>query len=631
MSRWFLKSIEINGGFLPGFSLSLPAGLTCIIGPRGSGKSTLVEALRFGMGGDSGASKKRLDLIQANLGPGTLITLSTCSAGDGGGYTVRRGYKQQASLINSDGKAITTVDLDRGTFLPLDAYSDKEIEGIADDSFGERRRSLLDELEFSELTQIHLSIGEQRRALEANADKIRAATRLINDLTEQIEEMGDARARLAALPPLVDGVESEAVRTAARQSQLNAQETRRLDEAIKSVKGFQVDLEAVLAEISRGAGESGTLLDSPADSANVNILKTARTEISSDLRSARQQIGAAIDALKSVDSKLRDTQRDLVAIHTEQDAEYAKLVEKNAAAGRMIQERTVAEEAVSRLNRITVQRADARSELQNLEDERKTLRANYLLERGRVSELRERVAKRLENEAGANVRIRVRRNADNTNYQQVLTEALRGARVRNQTEIVEKLMRLQPDQLAQLIAKNNLSEFEEQMSLGDERARKVWENLRSNLDPLNLETTTIDDRIFIELNLSTGSIPNFKDASELSRGQKCTALLPLLLARRDSPLIIDQPEDNLDNHFIYETVVENIRRLKVRRQMVFITHNANIPVLAEADLVVVLNSDGKIGYVEKAGTLDECREEIIDLLEGGREAFELRSRRYGKS
>ena len=252
-----------------------------------------------------------------------------------------------------------------------------------------------------------------------------------------------------------------------------------------------------------------------------------------------------------------------------------------------------------------------------------------MVERERVSELRERVAQRLQNEAGANVRIRVRRNADNSTYQEVLTEALRGARVRNQGEIVEKLMRLQPDQLAQLITRNSASEFEAQMSLGDERARKVLENLRAALDPLDLETTTIDDRIYIELNLSTGSAPLFKDAGELSRGQKCTALLPLLLARRDSPLIIDQPEDNLDNHFIYETVVETIRRMKSRRQMIFVTHNANIPVLAEADLVVVLNSDGRVGYIERAGTLDECKEEIIDLLEGGREAFELRGQRYG--
>jgi ABC-type bacteriocin/lantibiotic exporter with double-glycine peptidase domain len=122
----------------------------------------------------------------------------------------------------------------------------------------------------------------------------------------------------------------------------------------------------------------------------------------------------------------------------------------------------------------------------------------------------------------------------------------------------------------------------------------------------------------------------FRDASKLSQGQKCTALLPLLLARREAPLIIDQPEDNLDNHFIYETVVKSIQRMKGRRQMVFITHNANIPVLAEADLVVVLSSDGETGRVEKTGTLDECRTEIVDLLEGGQEAFDLRRQRYGR-
>ncbi len=93
-------------------------------------------------------------------------------------------------------------------------------------------------------------------------------------------------------------------------------------------------------------------------------------------------------------------------------------------------------------------------------------------------------------------------------------------------------------------------------------------------------------------------------------------------------MLIDQPEDNLDNHFIYETVVDSILRLKSRRQMIFITHNANIPVLGEAELVVVMNSDGQRGFVEKAGSVDECRNEIIDLLEGGEEAFELRRKRY---
>jgi len=95
-------------------------------------------------------------------------------------------------------------------------------------------------------------------------------------------------------------------------------------------------------------------------------------------------------------------------------------------------------------------------------------------------------------------------------------------------------------------------------------------------------------------------------------------------------LVIDQPEDNLDNHFIYETVVDTIRKVKPQRQMIFVTHNANIPVLAEADLVVVMDSDGNAGFVERRGSLDECRDEIVDLLEGGREAFELRTKRYAR-
>ena len=220
------------------------------------------------------------------------------------------------------------------------------------------------------------------------------------------------------------------------------------------------------------------------------------------------------------------------------------------------------------------------------------------------------------------------RNADHLAYQQMLVDSLKGARVRNQNEIIATLMQLRPEQLAQLIQCNDLDSFEELTHFGTERSRKILDSFRETIDPLALEVIAIEDRISIELNVAATGRPHFKDASDLSRGQKCTALLPILLARRDNPLIIDQPEDNLDNHFIFETVVNAVQRLKKRRQMIFITHNANIPVLAEAELVLVMNSDGRVGGIEKFGTVDECREQIIDLLEGGREAFELRSKRY---
>jgi energy-coupling factor transporter ATP-binding protein EcfA2 len=120
---WTIEQLEINGGFLPGLKLALPRGLTCIIGPRGSGKSTLAEALRFAMKGITGASKSRLDLLQANLGGTGSVSLVAKTAA-GITYTIRRAHRQPPVLLSSDGRTVPDVNLDRGTFLPLDAYSD---------------------------------------------------------------------------------------------------------------------------------------------------------------------------------------------------------------------------------------------------------------------------------------------------------------------------------------------------------------------------------------------------------------------------------------------------------------------------------------------------------------------------
>lgn len=126
-TMWVIEKIEISGGFLPGLSVTIPQGLTCIIGARGSGKSTLVEAVRFALCGISAAPKHCADLIQANLAGGALVMITALADGSNR-YTIKRGLKQNPVLLTSDSRAINTVDLDRGTFLPLDAYSSIEIE-----------------------------------------------------------------------------------------------------------------------------------------------------------------------------------------------------------------------------------------------------------------------------------------------------------------------------------------------------------------------------------------------------------------------------------------------------------------------------------------------------------------------
>ena len=124
---------------------------------------------------------------------------------------------------------------------------------------------------------------------------------------------------------------------------------------------------------------------------------------------------------------------------------------------------------------------------------------------------------------------------------------------------------------------------------------------------------------------------SYKESSSLSTGQKCTTVLPILLLDSDNPLLVDQPEDNLDNRFVCDCVVESIRKGKAQRQLVFVTHNANIPVLGEADRVFVLESDGDHAHKAVEGDVDDCKNAIVNLLEGGEQAFKRRQQRYAYS
>lgn len=620
---WTIDHIEINGGFLPGLKTALPNGLICIIGPRGSGKSTLAEALRFALKGNGGATKKRLDLLQANLGNSGLVTLGLTTEA-ALKHTLRRGLKQPFVLLNPDDKPVSGVDVDRGTYVPLDAYNSDEIESIADQVLGETRRALLDELRSTELSAIHLSLGEHRRALEANADQIRAVRRSISDRGERIEEFGDVRAQLAAFGPVAETPQSAVYEKALKQQQRNAKEKKRVEDFLQSLSLITDDVSKFKSRIELAR----TTQFAEEESANTEVLQRRLPDIQkslstalTNLMSATTAVDAAIATVEHVRTELGDTQAKQIAEFTELQKVHQQEDERSRA-------RLDLQQRVAKLEETEAEQVREKQTLAQLLKARGVLKARFLLEREQISTLRDTVAIELTREAGEKIRVRVLRNADDLAYRNILTQGLKGSGVRNHDEILGALMQLRPEQLAQLIQTDDHAGFDEACGFGPERAKKIMTAFRQNIDPLQLEVVEIDDVVRIELNVATSAESIFKDAAELSRGQKCTALLPLLLARTRNPLVIDQPEDNLDNHFIYETVVESIQRLKKKRQMIFITHNANIPVLAEADLVIVMNSDGKIGYIEKSGSVDDCREQIVDLLEGGREAFELRRKRY---
>ena len=127
----------------------------------------------------------------------------------------------------------------------------------------------------------------------------------------------------------------------------------------------------------------------------------------------------------------------------------------------------------------------------------------------------------------------------------------------------------------------------------------------------------------------TGDGKNLRSIREGSPGQKTASLLAFLLSYGDEPLVLDQPEDDLDNHLIHKLIVKQIRDVKRRRQIVIVTHNPNIVVNGDAELVVALAARSGETQVECKGSLQErrVRDTICTIMEGGRDAFAERYRR----
>jgi hypothetical protein len=119
---------------------------------------------------------------------------------------------------------------------------------------------------------------------------------------------------------------------------------------------------------------------------------------------------------------------------------------------------------------------------------------------------------------------------------------------------------------------------------------------------------------------------------EGSQGQRSAALLAFLLAFGEEPIILDQPEDDLDNHLIYDLIVRQIRENKLRRQLFIVTHNPNVVVNGDAELVHVMEFGQGQCFVRANGSLQESavRREVCRVMEGGHEAFARRWKRLGK-
>ena len=223
------------------------------------------------------------------------------------------------------------------------------------------------------------------------------------------------------------------------------------------------------------------------------------------------------------------------------------------------------------------------------------------------------------------VRVTVRQAGDSSGYEAILKEMLRGCGLQYMRPVMRIVETVSPEELSRLVRKGDAARLAEDAGLGEDQASRILSHLKASDQLSGLETVDLEDEPLIEL--KDGA--DYKNSAGLSTGQRCTVILPILLLQSERPLLIDQPEDNLDNAFVYDTIVRNLQEAKGGRQLIFATHNPNIPVLGEADRVFVFSSDGRKGRVTHTGRVDDVKDQVEHLLEGGKEAFVLRMQRYG--
>ena len=164
----------------------------------------------------------------------------------------------------------------------------------------------------------------------------------------------------------------------------------------------------------------------------------------------------------------------------------------------------------------------------------------------------------------------------------------------------------------------------------DQKFKAIWNEKHKTNTLSSLFKIKLEDKI--NINIVNGKQElNILDGSP---GQKSASILAFILSQGNDPLIIDQPEDDLDNSLIIKLVVDNIRKQKQNRQIIIVTHNPNIPVLGDAEGIIMLDRDesGSVSLRDnkKAGCIEEktIKSGICDIMEGGIEAFKRRESKY---
>ena len=616
-----IDGVAVSGGFLDGFDFRFSASLNCVIGARGTGKTSLVEFIRYALKLEprDEAVRKRFDsFIEGNLRGGT-ITVSVTS-GDGLRYQIRRTWNEEPVVMTGEG-APTGRRLTPALF-GVDIFSQNEIEAIAGNPREQLR--LIDSFDSLRIEQKSQDISSTVAELRSNATELEGCRRRMAALSLEVEERQALEDRLERLAQVSDGTSEDVGRANALRSMREKEKDcadaldKLFGEAAKAVSDF-------LARIGRGSRSADP--STIGESENIAIVGRLRERYSDFIRGIVDAVTSAVENGEEIKREFDAERAELDMAQQAQEQEYLELIEKADADRSLVAERMATERKLNRILEKARELDELSAQEAALQARREELLALLTRLRNERFALRDAVVRRINDALAPDIRVRVEQYGDTEAYQRELASWLKRTPYALQhRQVAQKIAeRYSPRELIRMVRDKKPADLSASLMLNQNQTNAVMAAFGQPEAAFAIETVATPDLAVIRLNDNE----TYKETERLSTGQKCNAILPIVMLESDRPLVIDQPEDNLDNRFIHRSIVGNLLKVKGKRELILVTHNPNIPVLGNAERILVMSSDGSCGRIAKSGTIDECKNEIVSLLEGGAEAFRRRQQRYG--
>ncbi len=661
----FIEAVEIADARYMGHGqpaiIEFSPWLNAVVGGRGTGKSTIVHALRL-------VSRRDNELGHLNDRSGPRLTFEGFNRVpknrmDTGGIQestkivwtiIRDGVKHRVHWSRTGNNEGIEEERD-GVWhpsqsqiitperFPIRIFSQGQIVELS----GDDPDALLQVIDEAAATAVRReALGEARRGFETLRARVRELDGRLDRRHTLAVELADAERKLARFEEARHAAILKSYQDRSRQKREVDRQFGAVDKLAKRVENAAQALQP--EDIPDGLFNTGSKEDQDAISA-MDTLASALQSTADDLRRCAQRLRDIIEAQRA--ELTRSDWQAAIDKATEDYAELVSAVREEGVTdpseyGRLVQDRQRLDSEIKELD--SLQRERDRLERQSQSQLKKVLEARRSISKAREAFLTQTL------DQNDFVQIQIRSYGDDPQtIERSLREILDVTDDRFQNDILTNQDGAAPEGAIADLLDGIPSETGQRSTTIEQRIDQLKHRIEAacsgrgsfgghfnnylkrkfDEQPGFLDkvwTWFPEDGLRVEYSRG-GDGTDFQPISQASAGQRSAAMLAFLLTYGKEPLVLDQPEDDLDNHLIYDLVVRQIRENKLKRQIIVVTHNPNVVVNGDAEMLHALDFvDGQCRVVQSGCLQEEAmREEICRVMEGGHEAFERRYRRLG--